>query len=130
MSEMGDVVIGEGVVLNGEIQNAQTVIINGSADTTVSAQQVIVGANGIMKGKITAQLVEVEGIIEGTIDSNTLSVRSTGSATGNISYNDVEIEIGGRILGELRNVAEASTSSSSRKKKKADAKAEEESAEG
>ena len=130
MSEMGDVVIGEGVVLSGEIQNAQTVIINGAADTTISAQQVIVGANGTMKGKVTAQLVEVEGVIEGTIDSNTLSVRSTGSATGNISYNDVEIEIGGRILGELRNVAENSTSTSSRKKKKSAEKAEDESAEG
>ena len=129
MSEMGDVVVGEGVVLSGEIQNAQTVIINGTADATIAAQQIIVGANGVMKGKLTAQLVEVEGMVEGTIDSNTLSVRSTGSATGNISYNDVEIEIGGRILGELRNVAESSTSTSSRKKKKA-AAAEEESAEG
>ena len=123
MSDMSDVVIGEGVVISGEISNAQTVVINGSADVTISAEQVIVGANGQMKGKVSAQLVEVEGTLEGMIDSTTLCVRSTGSATGTISYQDVEIEIGGRILGELRNVADTPPA---RKKKKAAAAENEE----
>lgn len=107
MSDMSDVVIGEGVSISGEIKNAQTVVINGTADVTVAAEQIIVGATGQMKGKVSAQLVEVEGTLEGIIDSSTLCVRSTGAATGTISYQDVEIEIGGRILGELSNVSQA-----------------------
>ena len=59
------VIIGNGVKLKGDITDADEVQIDGTADVTMSADNLIVGGTGNLKGTIQADNADVWGNIDG-----------------------------------------------------------------
>ena len=96
------VIIGEGVVIKGEISNASEVQIDGSADVTLKTDNLTVGSVGNLKGTIESENADIWGKIDGDIKiSNTLTIQELGSATGKIEYSKLQIKLGGEITGDL-----------------------------
>ena len=63
------------------------------------------GNTGRLRGKISANTTEVNGIIKGTIKvSETLIIYEQGSVSGKIEYCNLEIKQGGNIVGDVRSV--------------------------
>ena len=47
---------------------------------------------GVLKGNIDAELVSIAGKIVGQVLSEVVSIRSTGSVNGEVSYDNISIE--------------------------------------
>ncbi len=97
------VIIGNGVKLKGEITDADEVQIDGSADVTVSADNLVVGSTGTLKGTIQADNADVWGSIDGDLKiSGTLTIQEQGSVSGSVEYQNLQIKLGGKIKGDVK----------------------------
>ena len=96
-------IIGNGVKLKGEITDADEVQIDGSADITVSADNLIVGSTGNLKGTIQADNADVWGNVDGDLKiSGTLTIQEQGSVSGSVEYQNLQIKLGGKIKGDVK----------------------------
>ena len=97
------VIIGNGVKLKGEITDADEVQIDGTADVTMSADNLIVGNTGSLKGTIQADNADVWGNVDGDLKvSGTLTIQEQGSVSGSIEYHNLQIKLGGKIMGDIK----------------------------
>ena len=64
------VVIGQGVVINGEIKKADEVQIDGEADVTMKTDNLVVGATGDCKGAIETHNADIWGAFDGDIKAS------------------------------------------------------------
>ena len=97
------VVIGNGVSINGEIKKADEVQIDGEADITVKTDNLVIGATGNCKGNIETHNIDIWGVCEGTITSSgTLTIQESGTASGVIEYQNLQIKLGGQISGDIK----------------------------
>ena len=97
------VIIGNGVKLKGEITDADEVQIDGTADVTMSADNLIVGGTGNLKGTIQADNADVWGNIDGDLKiSGTLTIQDQGSVSGSVEYQNLQIKLGGKIKGDVK----------------------------
>ena len=92
-----------GVKFKGEISDATEITIEGNANVKINTNKLIVGNTGRVRGKISANTIEVHGMIKGTIKvSETLIIYEQGSVSGKIEYCNLEIKKGGNIVGDVR----------------------------
>ena len=97
------VIIGNGVKLKGEITDADEVQIDGSADVTVNADNLIVGGTGNLKGTIQADNADIWGNVDGDLKvSGTLTIQEEGSVSGSVEYHNLQIKLGGKIIGDVK----------------------------
>lgn len=99
----GNLAVGEGVRMQGNLSVPGEAVIDGQVQGILTAQSVFVTDNGVVQGTTTAEHVRVSGgVSEITIANKTLLIESTGVATGDIAYADLEIRKGGDIQGNIR----------------------------
>lgn len=104
----GCLVVGEGVKLSGNFVVPNSASIAGTIEGDLTAREILVGSTGVLKGKVTGDLVDVRGEIHENVTSKkALFVRSTGKVIGEIQYAEIEIEKGGDLQGNLTKVAAA-----------------------
>ena len=97
-----NVVIGNGVIIKGEILQADTVQIDGTADVTMTTENLMIGVNGHLKGDLTSHHVEVWGKLDGNIKvTGTLTVQEAGIVSGNLEYENLQVKLGGQITGDV-----------------------------
>ena len=97
--------IGNGVKFKGEIIDANEVTIEGDVNVKMDANKLIIESTGKLKGRISADTVEVKGIIKGTLKvSDTLTIYDLGNVSGKIEYDNLEIKLGGQIRGDIKSM--------------------------
>ncbi len=97
------VIIGQGVVINGEIKKADEVQIDGDADVTMKTDNLVVGATGDCKGTIETHNADIWGVFDGDIKaSGTLTIQEQGKVSGKIEYQNLQIKLGGQISGDIK----------------------------
>ena len=97
------VVIGQGVLLSGEIKKADEVQIDGEADVTMKTDNLVIGITGHCKGNIETHNADIWGSFDGDIKaSGTLTIQEQGKATGTIEYQSMQIKLGGKLSGDLK----------------------------
>ena len=97
------VIIGQGVVINGEIKKADEVQIDGDADVTMKTDNLVVGATGDCKGSIETHNADIWGEFDGDIKaSGTLTIQEQGKVSGKIEYQNLQIKLGGQISGDIK----------------------------
>ena len=97
-----NVVIGNGVIIKGEILQADTVQIDGTADVTMTTENLMIGVNGHLKGDLTSHHVEVWGKLDGNIKvTGTLTIQEAGMVSGNLEYENLQVKLGGQITGDV-----------------------------
>ncbi|MFN0040450.1 MAG: polymer-forming cytoskeletal protein [Burkholderiales bacterium] len=107
-NQNGCLVVGEGVKLSGNFTVPNSASISGTIDGDLTAREILVGSTGVLKGKVTADLVDVRGEIhENVVSNKALFVRSTGKVIGAVQYAEIEIEKGGDLQGNLSRIAVA-----------------------
>lgn len=95
-------IIGEGATIKGEIVEENEITVNGSVDGDIQCKNLIVGKTGSIKGKIKADTLYVEGSIEGEINvKELLKLMSSSYVSGKITYGSLQVNEGGKLLGEL-----------------------------
>ena len=94
--------IGEGVTITGTIKADNEVNIQGTIDGDIDCNSVIINKSGNVKGKVKTETMTVEGKVEGEININSiLHIKSQGSVSGKVFYGDIQIDEGGKLLGEI-----------------------------
>ena len=94
--------IGEGVTITGTVKAENEVTVQGSIDGDIDCHCLIVSKSGDIKGKVKTETMTVEGKVEGEININSiLHIKSQGSVSGKVFYGDIQIDEGGKLLGEI-----------------------------
>ena len=84
---MASTVIGQGIIIEGEISSDEAVVVSGT-----------------VRGKLTSEgpvTVESGAVVEADIGASSLSV--SGTVTGNVTASDrVDLLTGGRLVGDVK----------------------------
>jgi len=97
-----DLVVGEGVVLNGTLEVPNKAIVSGAINGDLKVHSLLVGITGKIEGKVVCQIADIAGHVKDDLRANELLIIRAGSIiSGNIYYKEIEIEKGAKIAGQL-----------------------------
>ena len=100
--EYGSLIVGHGVVLNGNLQVPDKTLVSGALNGELSTKSLIVMATGQISGNIRCENADISGAIgENLTASDMLILRSTSVISGNIHYKEIQIDRGAKITGKL-----------------------------
>jgi len=97
-----DLVVGEGVILNGTLEVPNKAIVSGAINGDLKVHSLAVEITGKIEGKIICQVADIAGQVKNDLRVNEFLVLRAGSTiSGNIYYKEIEIEKGAKIAGTL-----------------------------
>jgi cytoskeletal protein CcmA (bactofilin family) len=95
-------VISKALMITGELESTEDIQIDGQIDGDVRGVGVKIGQNAKVKGTVYGEEVELAGSIEGKIESKKVTLTGTAHMTGDIWHQDIKIESGAYISGNLK----------------------------
>ena len=97
-----NLMIGEGVVITGNIKSDSDVKIQGTVEGDVECNSITIDSSGKLRGKIQTENLKVLGKAEGEINvNNLLEIQSKGDVSGKVIYGGIQIAEEGRLAGEI-----------------------------
>ena len=104
----GVLIVREDLIIKGEIRNARQIEVYGYVEGDVSGQSLLVHQGGQCYGTIKTEQADVSGTLQGdVVVKHLISIRSSGSVTGNVQYGQLAMETGANLSAEVRNVPPA-----------------------
>ncbi len=102
-SERRTLVVGRGISLQGTVQDAERLVVEGTIEATmIHATELAISPGGVFKGEIEVEDVEIAGTIDGTLTARgSLLVRATGKVLGTARCRRLQVEDGGQITGHI-----------------------------
>jgi cytoskeletal protein CcmA (bactofilin family) len=102
-SEGKRLVVGQDISLSGEIKACDSLIVEGSVEATLENSRFLeVAEGGVFIGTVVIDEAVIAGYFEGAITARErLTIKSSGRIKGNVKFNQIEIELGGEIDGDL-----------------------------
>lgn len=98
----GELVVGEGVILNGSLEVPNKALVLGAINGDLKVHSLTVGSTGKIEGKIDCQLADIAGHVRDDLRVHELLVvRASSNISGNIFYKEIDIERGAKITGQL-----------------------------
>lgn len=83
----------------GDVSFSGTVQVDGRIEGNVSANRVVVSPGAIVDGAVKGRSVYIDGTVNGAIDCGAISIASTASVKGDITYETMTIASGASIVG-------------------------------
>jgi cytoskeletal protein CcmA (bactofilin family) len=113
-------VIGEGITMSGEIESCDTLVVEGTVEAALKGASVLeIAEKGMFYGTVEISEATIAGKFEGEITVNgRLTVKSTGSVVGAVTYKELSVESGAVIDGKINPVGGARGGSSEKKQHK------------
>lgn len=111
-SEKRTLVVGRGISLQGTVQDAERLVVEGTVETSMMhATELTVALGGVFKGEAEVEDADIAGTIDGTLTvKGSLVVRSTGRVLGTARCRRLQVEDGGQITGHVEMINEPATS--------------------
>lgn len=97
----GKSVLGSDLRITGDVTSTGTVEIHGMIDGNISARGLVIGAEGAVKGTVSAETVEIKGRFEGRASTESLTLRASAEVQADVTYATVSIESGAQIEGRF-----------------------------
>jgi cytoskeletal protein CcmA (bactofilin family) len=94
--------ISKALKITGELESTEDIQIDGQIDGDVRGVGVKIGQNAKVKGTVYGDEVELSGAIEGKIESKKVILGGTARMTGDVWFQDIKIESGAYISGNLK----------------------------
>ncbi len=96
-------VLGEGITMSGEIEACDHLVVEGTVEATLKGASVLeVAQSGMFFGAVEINEATIAGRFEGDLVVNgRLTIRSTGTVMGTISYKELAVEAGATIDGQI-----------------------------
>ena len=91
--------IGEGVVIRGDIASQGDLHLDGVVEGDIHVTQLTIGERGGVKGSIRADLVEIRGHVVGTIVAGQVRLCASARVDGDISHAELTVEAGAHFAG-------------------------------
>ena len=113
-AERRTLVVGRGISLQGVVQDAERLVVEGTVEATmIHAAELAIAQGGVFKGEVEVEEAEIAGTIDGTLTArHALIVRGTGRVLGTARCKRLQVEDGGQITGRIEMLTEGSTDAS------------------
>lgn len=95
-------VISKALKITGQLESTEDIQIDGQIEGDVRGVGVKIGQNAKVKGTVYADEVELAGTIEGKIEAKKVILTGTARMTGDVSHQDIKVESGAYINGNLK----------------------------
>jgi cytoskeletal protein CcmA (bactofilin family) len=107
-SERRTLVVGRGISVQGVVQDAERLVVEGTVEATmIHATELSIAPGGVFKGEIEVEDAEIAGTIDGTLTARgNLVVRSTGRVLGTARCRRLQVEDGGQITGRIEMITD------------------------
>ncbi len=114
-AERRTLVVGRGISLQGVVQDAERLVVEGTVEATmIKATELSISQGGVFKGEVEVEEAEVAGVIDGTLTArHSLIVRATGRVLGTARCRRLQVEDGGQITGRIEMITEGTAGASS-----------------
>ncbi len=98
----GNMSVGSGIRLKGEISKCATLIVEGDVDATLDGNALEIVQRGVFCGTARVESADIQGRFEGDLTvSGMLRIENGGSASGKLRYGQLEVAVGGDLTGEI-----------------------------
>src|SRR5262249_59991644 len=96
-SERRTPVVGRGISVQGTVQDAQRLVVEGTVEASlIHATELAISPGGVFKGEIEVEDAEIAGTIDGTLTARgSLIVRACGTVLGTARCRRLQVEDGG-----------------------------------
>jgi cytoskeletal protein CcmA (bactofilin family) len=107
-SERRTLVVGRGISVQGVVQDAERLVVEGTVEATmIHATELSIAPGGVFKGEVEVEDAEIAGTIDGTLTvRGSLVVRSTGRVLGTARCRRLQVEDGGQITGRIEMITD------------------------
>ena len=95
-------VISKALKITGQLESTEDIQIDGEIDGDVRGVGVKIGQNAKVKGTVYGDEVELAGAIEGKIEAKKVILTGTARMTGDVVHQDIRIESGAYVSGNLK----------------------------
>ena len=111
-AEKRTLVVGRGISVQGTVQDAERLVVEGTVEATmIQAAELHVAPGGVFRGEVQVQDAEVAGTIDGTLTARgNLIIRSTGRLLGTARCRRLQVEDGGQVTGRLEMLTDQAAS--------------------
>jgi cytoskeletal protein CcmA (bactofilin family) len=101
-------VVGRGISVQGTVQDAERLVVEGTVEATmIHATELAIAPGGIFKGEVEVEDAEIAGTIDGTLTVRaSLVVRASGKVLGTARCRRLQVEDGGQITGRMEMISE------------------------
>lgn len=107
-SERRTLVVGRGISVQGIVQDAERLVVEGTVEATmIHATELAIAPGGVFKGEVEVEEAEIAGTIDGTLTARgSLIVRSSGRVLGTAKCRRLQVEDGGQITGRIEMITD------------------------
>lgn len=111
-SERRTLVVGRGISVQGVVQDAERLVVEGTVEATmIHATELAIAPGGMFKGEVEVEEAEIAGTIDGTLTARgSLIVRGSGKMLGTARCRRLQVEDGGQITGRIEMITDQSHS--------------------
>jgi len=104
--DIATVIVGREVLLVGEINSCDRLVIDGSIEGNLpNCRSLIIGDSGAFKGCVSTENAEVRGRFDGDlVVRERLMIRANARVSGTIICGEIEIECGAKVSGNIQAV--------------------------
>lgn len=101
-ADSGELVIGRGIQVKGQVGACKTLVIEGELDASVEVRSLRLLEEGEFKGAAVVQDADLMGRFDGRLTvTGRLRLSPSARVTGQIRYRRIVIEEGGEISGDI-----------------------------
>ena len=94
-------ILGSDVVVTGHVSASVDLHVDGKIEGDLKCANLVQGEASEIKGAVVAETAKIAGLVDGSIDAKTLIVHATARITGDVVYETITIENGGKVDGKL-----------------------------
>lgn len=94
-------ILGSDVLVTGNVSASVDLHVDGKIDGDLKCANLVQGEASEIKGAVLADTAKIAGLIDGSIEAKTLIVHATARITGDVTYENITIETGGKVEGKL-----------------------------
>src|SRR5256885_7168592 len=107
-THQGVLVVRKDTIIKGEIGNCRQMEVYGYVEGNVAADTLLIHPSGQCYGTVKTESAEIRGTLQGdVVVKHLISIRDTGTVSGNVQYGALAMEAGGNLSAEMRNVPPA-----------------------
>ena len=107
-AERRTLVVGRGISVQGVVQDAERLVVEGTVEATmIHATELAIAPGGMFKGEVEVEDAEIAGTIDGTLTARgSLVVRGSGKMLGTARCRRLQVEDGGQITGRIEMITD------------------------
>jgi cytoskeletal protein CcmA (bactofilin family) len=94
-------ILGSDVVVTGNVSASVDLHVDGKIEGDLKCANLVQGEASEVKGAIVAETAKIAGLVDGSIEAKTLIIHASARITGDVIYETITIENGGKVDGKL-----------------------------